>query len=327
MRFQSRYDLRGLVDVAAEVARVAAPARPEKVTQDAYDAARARAGYPDAPSARQTASRLRIPWAEVLNLAFDGRDVTRALGALFGERPERALGPDAIRGALRVVALRLKTESLSLDEYTSEWARMLLRTRRPWLHRSTLDLPKATRISHSAGGWTTALRIADLNPSTRTRPTGITIVDCLELALEAHGALPSDWETRCFAIANNLSVARFEKSKPWSACLSELRTRRDESGKWTPPGPPAKAIRPDFTRPVSLPEGLPQRGKKVWTRTECVAALARVLGELPSNELFTSTVYRLLARGHPDLPALRTIHRRGRFREMVAEARQRRGLP
>jgi hypothetical protein len=321
-RFQSRYDLRGLIDVVAAIARIAEPAEPERVTQRRYDAARAKAGYPDAPSARQTATRLKMPWPELVALALSGRDLDKSLGYRFGEHEEHHFGEEDLRSALRVVALRLGKKSLSYDDYAAERARMLADARRRWLHRSTLSLPSGNQIKRVAGSWDAALAIAGLvPPPKRTLPRGIPIVEALELALEAHGALLTRVELDRFAAANGLSLARPEKGKPWADYLAELRTRRAEWGKWTPTAPPVEGVRPDYGQAVSLPAGLPQRKKRRWSREECVAAIARLLGELPSNERLTLRVYLQKANVRPELPALGSLQRHADFTELVAEAR------
>jgi hypothetical protein len=325
-RFQSRYDLRGLVDVVAQVARVAAPAEPERVTQRSYDSARAKAGYPDAPSARQTASRLRMSWPELVAFALRGREIEKTLGIHFGDEDEPHLGEEDVRSALRVVALRLRKKSLARADYIGERERMLAAARRRWCHRSALSLPSANQIERIAGGWEAALTIAGLGPRpAQARSRGLEVIEALELALEAHGSLvPSRAALELFAAANNFSLARFETGKPWGDYLAELKARRDEWGKWTPTAAPAREVRPDYTQPIALPPEMPRRRKKRWTREECLAALAGLLAELGARERLTQRRYQEEAKGRAELPALRSLQRYGSFTELVAEARKRR---
>lgn len=324
-RFTSRYDLRGLVDVVAEVARVADSRQPERVTQAQWDAARASAGHADAPAARQVATRLTMGWVEVLALALDGRDIDKALGSHLSEDDDPYLTHDAddVRAALRVVALRLGKRTLTPRAYADERAQMLTAARRRWRHRADPALPSVSQVEHIAGSWDAALALAGLGPRPpQERSEGLPIVDALELALEAHGALLTKPELGRFAAANNLSVARHKRGKPWGDYLAELRTRRADWGKWTPPAPPLFGTRPDYSVAVPLPPDAPRRRKRRWTRAECVAALAALLAELPPRTRLTLRRYQQEAVGRRDLPHLASLQRHGGFSEVVAEARR-----
>jgi hypothetical protein len=323
-RFESRYDLRSLVDIVAHVARAADANEPERVSQSRYDAARAQAGYGDAPSARQTAARFKMPWSELLALALSGRNVEKALGYRFGEDEDDLLGEADVRVALRAVAFRLHRKTLSRVEYIEERERMLASARRHWLHESPLTLPSANQIERVAGDWEAALQAAGLGPRpVPVKRPGMAPLDVLELALEAHGALPSGrFELARFAAANQIALSRFERGKVWPDYIAELRERRAEWGKWTPTAAPAPDNRPDFSKPIALPPDTPARQKKRWTREECLVALTGLLAELPASQRLTLRVYQQKSRGRPELPALGSLQRHGSFTELVAEARR-----
>jgi hypothetical protein len=316
-RFQSRYDIRTLVDVAHAVARQANSTAPEQVTQKQWDAARAKAGYPGAPSARQVAVRLKLSWAEVLALALGGGDVDKALGRRFGEDEDPYLDGDDVRTALRTVALRLNKSRLTAAQYVAERERILAR-RSPG---SEFYLPNRNQVERIAGSWDEALAIAGLGPKPRqAQRSGLAIVDALELVLEAHGCLPTRPELDRFVSANGLALAR--RDKPWAHYLAELRRRRSEWGRWTPASPPALELRPDYTTPVRLPADLPKRQKRGWAREECIAALVSLLNELPAKTRLTMRIYQTSANGRRDLPGLHALQRHAPFSEMVAEARK-----
>jgi len=321
-QFQSRYDLRGLVDVVAAVARAAEPSEPERVSQSRYDAARTSAGYPLAPSAKATAARLKMPWLEILALALDGRDVARSLGYRFGTEEEEWFDEEAVRAALKTVALRLGKKTLTPVDYRLERERVLAAARG---HRDELAFPTEGQVESIAGSWEAALYLAGLaerpaHPATRK---GMTIVAALELCLETTGALPTKPELALWAAANGVSVAKREKGKSWLSYLAELKAARDEWGKWTPAGSAPREQRPDFAQvPMTTPFASPPRHRRRWTRDDCLEALARLLAELPSQRRLTLRAYQELARGRVDLPALSSLQRHGTFGKMVAEARR-----
>lgn len=325
-RFQARYDERTLLDVVAAVARTADPDEPAEITQRDYDAARERAGYPAAPTAKQTAARFRMPWPELVRFALAPMASPEiALGRQLGERNEDWLDEAAVRAALKTVALRLGKKTLLPADYLAERERMLADARRHYRHQAEPLLPSEGQIVRIAGSWDEALQIAGLAP----RPTvgrahpGVPIVAALELALEAYGCLLTFRELARFAQANGFSLAK--KTGRWTDYLAELRAERTDWGKWTPAGYPPAEVRPDYAKPIRLPASFEavRRRRYRWTKDECVAALARLLAEL-GNERLTQRLYLQKRRADPDLPPLTSLQRQGGFGELVAEARKRR---
>jgi len=320
-RFESRYSLDALVSVVADVARAANPARPESVTQSVYDAARAKAGHKDAPTGKQSAARLGMSWPDALAFALDPerRSTEIALGRRLGSEEAPWIDELAVRSALRTVALRLGKKTLRPAEYRAERERMLAAARRSTRHRLELELPTEGQIERVAGDWERALELAGLAPRVRREnERGVSIVDALELALEAHGALATSHELPIFARANRIALEKIRR--PWREYLTELRERRDEWGKWTPSSPPAWRVRPDYRVPVPLPPDLPRIGRREWTREECLDALVLLLAERPGERL-TLRGYQEASAGRRDLPSLSALQRQGKFSEMVAEAR------
>ena len=176
-----------LVGIVAEVARAAATVDPDPaagsldVSQRRWDQARAGAGHEAAPTAKQIASRLRMPWHDVLELALSGRDPIRALGRRDGARNlgrrDDGETDDGGRGengadaeqlfqeavtALRVIALRLETETLTPDAYAEERQRMLIATRRQRELGLGIELPTHGQITGLLGDWDRALKEAGL---------------------------------------------------------------------------------------------------------------------------------------------------------------------
>jgi hypothetical protein len=328
-RFRSRYDLRGLVSVVAAVALAADPKASEKVSQRRYDAARAAAGYADAPTAKQTAARFGMPWEAVLALALDPtRSVDSVLGKKEGEEDQPWLTDEDVRAALRIVARRLGKKTLKPVEYRLERRKMLDAARRSRLHQSELSLPTEGQIERITGSWDKALKIARLKSRPQTGGgTGVPIVAVLELFLGTYGYLPGVAQLEGFARAQGIPLAK--RRKPYADYIAALMAERAEWGKWTPPHSLAGA-KPKLDEPVpglsALLARFPkaQKRKKRWTREECDEALVGLLAEWPNNRRLNEDAYQEASRGRDDLPSLSSLQRRGgaTFAELVEEARK-----
>lgn len=110
-RFASAYTDRDLHSVIATVAPHVNPGAPEACTQRAFDAARAAAGHPACPTARQLTTRLNAnrngserSWAQWLDVALHQSAEYQARSA--GKRGTVKQAPETIR-ASAVFALRL----------------------------------------------------------------------------------------------------------------------------------------------------------------------------------------------------------------------------
>ncbi|MBA3734376.1 MAG: hypothetical protein H0W90_04120 [Actinobacteria bacterium] len=325
-RYEARYDLRTLLDVVGAVAVVASPTAPGQISQREYDYARTRSGYADAPSGKQTAVRLKMPWRDVLALATDPtRDKDISLGQHLGDGEEEFFDASVVKAALRTVALRLGKKTLLPADYLEERTRMFERASLRRGHRSAPLLPTEGQIVRVAGSWDAALKIAGLDPRPRNKPThqGVPIVQALELALESLGALPTQHELEIFARANGFSLAK--KSGRWGDYVAQLRVSRDDWGKWTPTGLVPREQRPDYSKPVELGASFEpvRRRRHRWTHQECLDALVRLLAELSASERLTQRLYQQKARADEDLPPLSSLQRHGGFGAMLVEARKR----
>jgi hypothetical protein len=312
-----------LVSVVALVTQSAEPKAPEKVSQRAYDAARKAAGYGDAPTAKQTAARLKLPWKEVLALALDpARSVDSVLGAREGEDDKPWLTSKDVCAALRIVARRLGKKTLKPVEYRLERKRMLDAARHSYRHLSELYLPTEGQIERTAGSWDEALVIAGLAPRSRaTAGTGVPIVAVMELFLETFGYLPGVAQLEGFARAQGIPLAK--RRQPYADYIAELTKERAEWGKWTPKKPP-RGMKPCLTTPAPgvaslLSDATGGKRKKRWTQEECVAALAQLLSEWPTDKRLTEDAYQEVSRERADLPSLSSLQRQGgaTFRELV----------
>lgn len=317
-RFRSDYNVGQLPSLVRVIALTADPVHPLSLSQRRFDVARANAGHPDAPSARQICARLDRGWREVLTLGLEQNSPDRALGRQDGELPE-LLSETEIAAALRTV---LADEGdVSPDAFERARAR-LLRADRRRRHGGRLTLPTAAQITRSAGSWNAALALAGLEP----RPLGgrtlapERLLDQIERYLQAEGALPGKRELGRWLSARGEPVTR--PPMPWQQCLEALRRRRRAQGLWTPTrasrhgvaGRPRKGAARRRTSAASEPTpkaaGARRRAESV-TRERCERAMRAFLAWLPSSERPTQRAYREFCRRRPGTPWPSSFARHG----------------
>lgn len=109
--YTSDYSVRDLLEAVAMIATTANPDQPGQCTQRAFDVARAGAGHPNCPTARQVCVRLNAgrktsqrTWREWLDVALNETSAFRARSAAKRGTPKRS--PEQIRQAT-AFALRL----------------------------------------------------------------------------------------------------------------------------------------------------------------------------------------------------------------------------
>jgi len=307
-RFHSSYNVGQLPGLVRVIALAVDPIDPLSLSQRRFDAVRASAGHPDAPSARQICIRLDCGWREVLTLGLEQSSPDRALGRRDGELPE-LLSETEIVAALRTV---LADEAGgSPDDYERARARLLSADRRR-RHGGRLSLPTAAQITRSAGSWNAGLARADLEP----RPLGgrtlapERLLDQIERYLQAEGALPGKRELGRWLKAHGEPVTRPPMS--WQQCLGALGRRRRVQGLWTPtqatrhgaPGRPRKgAGRQISTAAESAAKASSARLRvEPVTRAHCQRAMTDFLAWLPSSQRPTQRAYREFCRQHSGMP-------------------------
>jgi len=330
-RFRSSYNVGQLPSLVRVIALAADPVDPLGLSQRRFDAARASAGHPDAPSARQICARLGRGWREVLALALEQNSPDRALGRQDGEIAE-LLSEKEIVAALRTV---LAGEAgTGPDDYERARSR-LLRADRRRRHGRRLTLPTAAQITRSAGSWNAALALADLTPPQRGGPAPALerLLNQIERYLQAEGALPGKRELGRWLEARGEPVTR--PPMPWQKCLEALRRRRGAAGLWTPsrasrhgvPGRPRKGAGRRRTSAASASateaSGARRRTKPV-TRERCQRAMDDFLAWLPSSQRPTQRAYREFCRQRPGAPWPSSFARHGGWGAMRNEALRRR---
>ena len=162
------------------------PGGPQAVSQRAWDAARTKSRFPDAPSARAICDRLGFTWPELLDLAqADDELKDYRLGHRHGEQDQDWLTPEHAIAMLRLVALRLDTQELTRAAYRRERATLLASHRRKWRHGGQLLIPNEDQVVAVCGAWDAALAAAGLEVrgpgGDRARAAPVDLIDARPL--------------------------------------------------------------------------------------------------------------------------------------------------
>jgi hypothetical protein len=330
--FRSDYNKAQLPGLVAAVARAADPLIPERVSQSRWDAARARAGHPDVPSAKQIAARLKRAWREVLVVSLGLEDPNRGLGQREGARISNAPTEAEIRSAIGTVALRLEVRTLSQDQYDQERQRMLAAARRRGVE-DRLILPTGGQIIHKAGTWHGGLVIAGLEKSPPAKGSGsrrgLSIVEALELFVEQEAAIPSFQLLKRWIHEQGIALSR--STRPYAEDVEDLRHRRTAGGLETPtkrianqgqPGRPKKGEKkpPKKThRYAPTRDGVVRHRRRNTTAEDCRRAITAFLEQLPSNERPTNAAYRRFCRENPGTPWPNSFERHGGWGTMIQQ--------
>jgi hypothetical protein len=296
--------------VVADVCRHVSPADPRSVSQSGFDGARGDAGHPRAPSARQIATRLRLPWQGVKDLALDPkRSVDRAVGRRTGKQSETWITDDVCIAALRTVAAGIgKDVPLTIARYEVEAERMLADDRRRYVHGRRLVMPNVDQIEWRLGPWPQALVRAGLTPPVQTGEVGSTWIDGIELCLEATGCLVSSATLLKWFEINDLSLAIWTPGMTYRGEVEKLRVRRAAQGKWAPPRYTTPREQPDL---LSVVPGLTGPAKRRRPRFDEGRAL-EVMKEFVRDRRGSSQTRKSYIRWKPkmgDKPAASSMNR------------------
>jgi hypothetical protein len=333
----SREPLTLLREVREVVSR-ANPTDPQAVSQRAFDRARAgSADHADLPAARQIAQELKLKWPEVLAVAHAPENKQSTLLA-YKERDKAPVGwlTDArIKYALRLVAGRLGTDTLTKVAYDEERTVLLSEDARDWLHGRRLRFPSANAIRKAARSWRAALRIAGLKEHTSRKPTIhqviVSRVEVMDRFYDRYDEQPSLNALHDFARGNKIPMSG-EGGRNWSETVAEWRQRRRDRGEPEPRvvdyrdrrdahGRLLKA--PDFSADVGAakPGEYPYIGK--WSDEEpCVEWVAYYLASAPAGSA-TSEAYAAWALRTPGAPTLDRFPQHGGWTVVQRKAEER----
>lgn len=319
--------LRGVRDVSL----CANPAGPTVVSQRAFDAAITRSpSFAGMPKAKRIAERLRLSWRDVLAVAHQPEAQQNQLLAVKAREPVQDwLTAEHVTAVLRLVARRVGADSVTTGEYRTERMRLLAEDRARWLHGRGLLLPDDAQVIGWAGSWDEALRKAGLQTTrerdqTRERPDVPTLVGLLERFHDEYGVQPSARDLQAFARGNGMPYPS-ARTQRFSTAVADWKRQRREHGL-----PEPRVVKrvggrgnraPDYSRDVGASRDGERRRAK-WTRTDCAAAVARYLAQLPSGERSTERGYADWAatQRRDEAPAVATIQEHGGWEAVRREA-------
>lgn len=287
------------------------------MSQRRWDQAREQSGrFAGLPLARDIARRLALPWREVLLLAHAPTEQHAHRLGRAQTRPEQDwLTDEHIAYALRTIAARLGTDTLTPAQYRAERARVLAVSDTRWLHGRRLRLPTDEQIRLAAGDWDRALALArlDRRPGRGDQGYGrhaLTTGELLERCYQAHGTEPSALELRRFATANGIPWNP-DKDRTWLQSLAAWKDDRRTQGLAVPDGPPPRHARPDYTRPVgaALPD---EQRRRTWSNiNDCLPFVIAYLEQLPPGARSTKLGYADWTRTQPNAPSSSCLDQHG----------------
>ena len=264
-------------------------------------------------------------WEELKAASLDPRrNAIQTVAANTRTNPARWLSEETCIFALRRVAERRAVELLSREEYDETAEELRRESRRRWAHGDRIVIPTSQQIETCFKTWPAALKAAGLSAHHRIYTVqGLGYVEALELALELKGALPTTAELETFIrVACGLQLGRTGRqriSHNWG--VAELRRRRAEVGKWTPPGYLPKALRPDWSEPIEGVPG-PARVTRELTEEVCIQYLMRFLLESSREGRSPYLAWSARTEGAPGPASMGRAGRR-QFAALRAEARER----
>ena len=332
--FSTRYSDDALLDAIREVSAHAAPEQPTRVAPAVFDAARAAAGHPRAPAAKQITRRLGRGWYELLEIAHaDGGARARHRLGVARREPPREVALDEVVAALRLVAARAGLTGLWPARYATERDAIITRQRRT--HRrgrpSMQTLPTVAQIEIQFG-WEAACHAAGLTePDTRARRVrGLSQAAVTDRFIDDVGCLP--WS---IAAIENYARARdipTVKLKAVARYMTDVTALRAAACKWTPPRPPARGERPDETvvhgadappsaAAVTATAPASRRRMRLWEALDdVIAGVAEAYRQAGARAL-TQPLHRELAANSPgEIPSPSVVDRAAKRHGTTASA-------
>ncbi|MGZ4267638.1 MAG: hypothetical protein ACXVFK_04780 [Solirubrobacteraceae bacterium] len=317
-RFVSSYSDEELVEILRAVCLTVSPRRPDAVQMGAFDRAKAKSEWPDAPTAAGMRRRFApIPWAEMLEIVFDSaRDLIKSARARTRRPPTE---PPDEREAAFFIKLAAARSGEQWDgrpgRYTEVEAQMRGQARRRFRHGSDPDglLPDRYEIENAlageaGGGWDRGLQLAGLPPRTGPRGSaeGHTPAAMAAAFLEDVGCLPwSHQALRTYAGQKGEGLAYYSGA---IGLVNDDVRRSWPAGRWIPAAaPPPRSPRPiiDVQR-----AGEPKKPYRLRPdRDEIIEGLAHAYEAIWPETRLKQARLNQLARKHPAIPYAAAVGR------------------
>jgi hypothetical protein len=322
-KFASRYDKNALYPLVADVCRHVNPDDPQSVSMVDWDAARAAAGHPHAPSARAIYGRLKRPWDEIKQIALDpSRNIAQTEAQARKTKPRKLMASE-LHFALNRVARELGARTFSVVDYDRIRDRLIAKDRRERGDDAIMPdlLPTSFEIIEQWETWSAALAAAGLEPYEQPHErTAVSPADAYDLLIELSGKLPNREAIEELRARHGISIGRMPPKAEWDAFVTEHAEECAKRGLDTPTAVMTKADRDELEIPADMLATLPRKRPKGYrTYERCLQALAEFL-QTPGIE-HTQRNYQKLSKGNPNWPALRAITDHANYGPMVDAAR------
>jgi hypothetical protein len=277
------------------------------------------------PTAKQIAVRLGKSWTALVVAVAEAKQVerlwepSRANYENHGQQFSVRHAYFAVRVAVTQLGHVPRDESelqLALSRAAND---DLLRTRYGgFLHEL---LPSVNQLLQMGGGFAALLGSAGLErpPEERGR-RGVALVDAADALFERLGRYPNHQEVIEFARSEGFALSKQRRGTSWEDHLVELRARHARAAD-------EAASSGRGVEQSGLEDALPFRPRDRWPHKLVIEALAEYIDDLASSGGGvgpTQRDYRARRRALPDRerwPSVTTVGRRGRFHELIAEAR------
>jgi len=319
-----------LLQGVCEVSKLAYPSAPRAVSQRSFDEARAASSNPHLPAARNIASSLGMPWADVLHLAHEPERVhAHRLGRKQTGEGQGWLTGEYVAFVLHLMVRRLGKDTLSLRDYSLERERMIRADRARFIHGGQLVLPNEEQIITHVGSWEAALHLAGMAASHRAlgdarpgRGRVPTLTDLLERFYKHYEAQPAAEDLRSFARGNGIPYPN-ERGVRFGEAVGAWKAERRAHGLSVPEKPPPPKKRADYSRDVGA--ALPgEHLRHKWSDVEdCVLWMARYLEDVPAGARSTRRSYRDWTLRQDGAPAPETHAQHGGFERIRRLAQER----
>jgi hypothetical protein len=315
-------------DVIAAVALHGRLDTPEKITMRSWDAARAGAGFPDAPTARAMTMHFGRGWAQILSDALSNhRNLTQVEAKRTGSEDRSDLDFRHVRFAIRSAALARLQDTISETEYAETREKMIAADNR----RATGGLmerlmPTVGQIRHLLGNgpdaWVKAVEdVAGLRPPVqKAPPKGMTLVEAYVLYVDVAAAKCGRHELIRFARDSGFKLSSKLKGATWVSIERQVAERLAADGKQMPAKNIGRGAKPIADLALVPAEYHQVEETITITRDTCIVALREFHGLLPKRAKRTRAAYIREVPNHPQWPWPNHFDKWGGFAALRDEA-------
>jgi hypothetical protein len=303
-RFQPKWETHLLLIVVRDVLVAADPTHPDRVTQRAYNDARAIAGYADSPRADRLAKRFKVPWSALIARVMNDQNPAWTLSSASKERQRQVLTSAEVCSAITTVAARLGTSEISVADYEPTRQIINRELARRHLHGAHLTpLPSMGTIQKKMS-FADAVQMAGLTMTPIHKRGLMPRAEAVRLFIEHYGFAPRVRDLRWFRARHGIQLVG-QGSQSHLEILSEVRAQFVAEGRWWPERVPKAALPegwqaaiPDSPDLQAARAAYPANKANAYTLSDVVAGLHRAFELLPPGEKLVRDRYAAISKAH-----------------------------